>query len=162
METCLPNWPSSLKSKRELTQSVLIKLQDLMVSMLTSSKFVRRLLARKYPNTIQTVFKGGKLLSQVNTFVVLVPKNDNPLIIADYRLISLTNELYKIIIKIIANRMKPLMEKIINPSQSLVSRRSITDSILLSHDLLRGFHLSNGNPKTCLKLDISKAFDSIR
>lgn len=121
------------------------------------------IVGKEVSNTIQTSFKCGKLLSQVNTFVVLVPKNDNPLIPADYRPISLTNELYKIIIRIIVNKMKLLMEKIINPSQTaLVSRRSITDSILLSHDLLSFFHLNKGNPKTCLKLDISKAFDRIR
>lgn len=113
---------------------------------------------------IQYFFFDGKLLKQVkNTFIALIPKSKNPSSTADYRPISLTNVLYKIISRIIASRIKPLMHKIINQSQSaFVPGRSISDNILLSHDLLRSFHLKKGKPCVRLKIDLSKAFDNIR
>lgn len=40
--------------------------------------------------------------------------------------------------------------------------RSITDNILLANDLVRGFHLDKGPARMCLKLDLSRAFDSVR
>lgn len=52
---------------------------------------------------------------------------------------------------------------IISPCQSaFISGRSILDNILLSHDLLRSFHLTKGKPKMFLKLDLNKAFDSVK
>lgn len=55
------------------------------------------------------------------------------------------------------------MSKIINQSQSaFIPGRSIMDNILLSNDFVRSFHLPKGIPGMCLKLDLSKAFDSLR
>lgn len=55
------------------------------------------------------------------------------------------------------------MDKLISPAQlAFIPGRSITDNILLTHDLVRGFHLNRGPPTMCLKLDLSKAFDSIK
>lgn len=68
---------------------------------------------------IKNFFIRGKLLSQVkHTFITLVPKSDHPSRPGDYRLISLTNELHKIISRIIVARMNPIISKPINPCQS--------------------------------------------
>lgn len=62
----------------------------------------------------------------------------------------------------VANRMKPFMTKIIKPNQSaFIPGRSIADNILLSQDLVKNFHRPKGTLRMCLKLDFSKAFDSI-
>lgn len=110
-------------------------------------------------------FRNGGLLRQVkNTFIALVPKKkDNPVYASDYRPIALTNEIYKIITRIIAHRLKPFMEKIISPSQSsFIPSTSIADNILLSQDLVKNFHRPKGKQRMCLKLDLCKAFDSIK
>lgn len=48
------------------------------------------------------------------------------------------------------------MHKLISPFQSaFILNHSMSDNILLSHDLMRNFPLDKGNPRMCLKLDLS-------
>lgn len=107
--------------------------------------------------------KHGRLLKQIkNTFIALVPKKENSTYASDYRPIALTNEIYKIIGRIIAHRMKPFIDKSISPTQSaFIPGRSIADNILLSQALVKIFHRAKGKQCMCLRLDLSKAFDSI-
>ena len=59
-------------------------------------------------------FRTGKLLWRINkTFIALVPKNSNPLNLNDFRPISLCNTIYKVFAKVLVNRLKPFLEKII-------------------------------------------------
>lgn len=52
---------------------------------------------------VMNFFKHGKLLKQLKcTFITLIPKVDNPVSPSDFCPIYLTNELYKIIARIIA------------------------------------------------------------
>lgn len=80
---------------------------------------------------ISDFFKHGMLLKQVkNSFITLIPKFVNPCKAADYRPISLTNELNKIIAHILAARVKPLVDRIINPCQTaFIPERSIVDNV---------------------------------
>lgn len=64
--------------------------------------------------TIKDFFRHGKLLKQVkNAFIALIDK-ENPSNPSNFRPISLTNELYKIIARIIENRLQPFVDKLIN------------------------------------------------
>jgi hypothetical protein len=68
---------------------------------------------------IQYVQKSAKLGGNTNsTFLALIPKNLNPSSFSRFRPISLCNVSYKLITKIIANRIKPLLHKLISPNQS--------------------------------------------
>lgn len=89
-------------------------------------------------------FKHGSMLKQLkHTFTVLVPKNDNASSLDKFRPIALTNELYKIISRILVNRFKPIIAKIVGPMQSaFVPGRSIVDNILFAWDLIHNFHLN--------------------
>lgn len=109
-------------------------------------------------DAIEDFFRSGKLLKQVtNNFITLIPKVEVPKTSADFKPISLANEVYKIIIRLNVERIKPLMRKLI----TTVSGKSISNNVLPSHDLIRGFHLKKGQPKKCLKVDVSNAFDSV-
>eukprot|EP00253_Pinus_taeda_P014091 PITA_14091 len=60
----------------------------------------------------------GSLYHAINsTFIAVIPKSDSPSSFDDYRPISLCNCLYKIISKIIANRLKPILSRHIAPQQ---------------------------------------------
>lgn len=69
--------------------------------------------------TVIDVFNDGIASDSINvTNIVLIPKKSNPSLRSEFRLISLCNVLYKLISKVIANRMKPFLDHIIDPSQS--------------------------------------------
>ncbi|KAL0451185.1 UNVERIFIED_CONTAM: hypothetical protein Slati_1096600 [Sesamum latifolium] len=85
---------------------------------------------------VQEFFRTGKLLKQVNaTILSLIPKVANPTTIAEFRHISCCNVLYKTITKVIVQRMKGALDKIISPSQNaLVPGWRISTNILLGQD----------------------------
>ena len=56
---------------------------------------------------------GGDINS---TFLALIPKEANPGSFNRYRPISLCNSSYKIVAKLLANRIKPLLQKLISPA----------------------------------------------
>lgn len=95
------------------------------------------------------------------TFIALVPKVDQPSTPDKYRPIALCYIIYKIVSKIIASRLKPLLPLIISPEQSrYIKGRQITDGIILTHELIHSLKISK-KPGMLLKQDLSKAFDSL-
>jgi hypothetical protein len=81
--------------------------------------------------------------------------------VTQFRPINLTNFSYKIISKILANRLKPLLHKIIYPNQSaFLQGRSIQDNFVLAHELFHTMKQKRGRGGLmALKLDMEKAFD---
>eukprot|EP00253_Pinus_taeda_P029276 PITA_29276 len=95
------------------------------------------------------------------TFIALIPKSEESNSPDKFRLIALCNIIYKIVSKVVALRLKPLLPGIISPEQSgYVEGRQITDGIILSHEIIHSLKLSK-KPSMLLKIDLSKAFDSI-
>ena len=65
---------------------------------------------------VKAFFYNGHMLKEINrTFFTLIPKSDNLESPNHYRPISLCNAYYKIITKILANRVKLLLNKIVSP-----------------------------------------------
>lgn len=82
----------------------------------------------------------------------------------DFRLVSLSNIPYKIISKVIANRLKPLWPKIISEEQpTFVEDCSIMDNVLLALEVIHHMRSKSMGKigEISLKVDISKVFDIV-
>lgn len=75
------------------------------------------------------------------TYVALIPKNMNPKRVIEFRPISLYNVFYKIILKVIANKLNVILPDLISPNQSaFILGRLITDNILAAYETLHTMH----------------------
>ncbi|GKA35886.1 RNA-directed DNA polymerase, eukaryota, reverse transcriptase zinc-binding domain protein [Tanacetum coccineum] len=112
---------------------------------------------------IQEFFQTGKLIEEVNvTLISLVPKIQTPDKVSDFEPIACCNVLYKCISKIMTNRLKKVIGKLVNENKSaFIVGRQITDNILLSQELFRGYNRRQKIKKVSFKIDLQKAYDTI-
>jgi len=113
---------------------------------------------------IQSFFAKGFLPKGINsTILALIPKKKEAKEMKDYRPISCCNVLYKVISKIIANRLKLVLPKFIVGNQSaFVKDRLLIENVLLATEIVKDYHKDSVSSRCALKIDISKAFDSVQ
>lgn len=93
--------------------------------------------------------------------IALLPKSEDRSRVQNFRPISLLNIPYKILAKILANRMKPLLHHWILPSQTgFVPNRCILDNIFLAFEAME-WTLENHQDLSMLLLDFEKAYDRV-
>ena len=103
----------------------------------------------------------GILKSLNATFLALIPKEHGTEDPRKFRPIALCNVIYKIITKIIANRLRPLLPILISPEQAgFVEGRQILDGIILVHEAIHSLK-QNKSAGMLLKLDLSKSYDKL-
>ncbi|KAK1621216.1 hypothetical protein QYE76_026733 [Lolium multiflorum] len=116
-------------------------------------------------NAVKLFFATGNMPEGVNDMaIVLIPKNDQPETLKDFRPISLCTVIYKIIAKCMVNRMRPILGDIVSINQSaFVPGRLITDNALVAFECIHFIeHNTNTNKDFCAyKLDLSKAYDRV-
>ena len=100
--------------------------------------------------------KGGNA-----SFIALIPKVFDPQSLNEYRPISLIGCVYKIVSKLLANRLKRIMPFIIDERQTaFIAGRQLLHSVIIANETvdeaIRG-------QKTCLvfKVDFERAYDSV-
>lgn len=116
-------------------------------------------------NTVHAIFHSSFLFRSLNhTYITLIPKVPFLEEVSQFRPISLCNVIYKVISKIMVNRLKPLMDCLITPFQNaFIQGRNISDNILIAHEIFDYLGKKKGR-KNCfgaLKIDMSKAYDRI-
>ena len=108
-------------------------------------------------------FQNDQFVKSLNaTFLVLVPKGRYVDDLKDLRPISLVGSLYKILSKVLANRIKRVLSLVISQSQNaFVEGRQILDAVLIANEAVDS--ILRGKEKGILcKLDIENAYDHIR
>lgn len=110
------------------------------------------------------VFLSKKIPHFMNTtYLCLIPKGhnaDNP---NKFRPISLCNTIYKLITKMIVNRLKPYLSNIINLAQaSFFPSRRTADNAIITREYITHFDKMKGKmAKMTLKINLEKAFDKL-
>ena len=106
-----------------------------------------------------------KIPREINcTNITLIPKVKSPELISDFRPISLCNVVYKIVSKVLANRLKAILPYVISENQSVFQVGGvITDNIFMAFETLHYMkhHKKGKSGFMALKLDMSKADDRV-
>ena len=107
-------------------------------------------------------FERGKLIRSLNTtFLVLIPKKGEAEDLSDFRPISLVGGLYKVLAKVLANRLKKVARKVVSSTQNaFIEGRQILDAALIANEVI-GSLLKRKESGVLCKLDLEKAYDRI-
>jgi len=104
----------------------------------------------------------GKLTKGLNsTFIVLIPKVNSPQRLNDFRPISLVGCLYKVLAKVLANRLRLVVGSVVSESHlAFVKGKQILDEILIANEAIdeaRRMH----KELLLFNVDFEKAYDSV-
>ena len=97
-----------------------------------------------------------------SSFLSLIPKENNPLTPDRFKPISLCNTSYKILSKILVNKMKNNMGCLILESQGyFIAGRQILDNIILVQEAINS-SMERKQQGMAIKLDMGNAFDRVK
>ena len=114
---------------------------------------------------IQRIFNGAPIEPELNrTSIVLIPKVPNPEFITEFRPISLCPVLYRLVTRVVVNRLKCVLKYVIAPNQvSFVHGRCITDNIIIAQECIHTMqNCKRKDGWMAIKVDLEKAYDRLR
>lgn len=95
------------------------------------------------------------------SFVTIVPKKEVVTSIKDFRPISLVGNIYKIISKVIINRLKKVLDEMVSTSQNaFVEGSQILNAALVANEAVDS-RKKKGVPGILCMLDLEKAYDHV-
>ena len=119
---------------------------------------IKLCLLESYKHSYQT---GNLSITQKRGILCLIPKNTDPLKLKNWRPLSLSNQDYKILSKLVADRMKIALPKIMNFDQSgFLKGRYIGQNITTIIDLMH-FTTEENISALIIAVDFEKAFDTL-
>ncbi|CAA7047953.1 unnamed protein product [Microthlaspi erraticum] len=114
--------------------------------------------------SVQNFFLSPFMPKALNsTSLILIPKRRGADELKDFRPISCLNTIYKLISRLLSDRLKRILPKLILPNQTaFIKDRLLLENVFLAAEVIKGYHRQNLSPRITLKVDIAKAFDSMR
>ncbi|GJY69733.1 retrovirus-related pol polyprotein from transposon TNT 1-94 [Tanacetum coccineum] len=108
-------------------------------------------------------FNNGLCLKGINSsFIALIPKSQGANMVKDFRPISLIGSIYKIIAKLLANRLVTVLDGLVNEVQyAFIASRQILDGPFILNELIN-WCKAKKKQSMIFKVDFEKAFDSVR
>lgn len=96
------------------------------------------IVGRDVTKAIVSALNSGHFLRKMNfTHIVLIPKKRKPQSMSDFRPISLSNVISRLVSKVLANRVKTILPNIISDAQTAFApNRVITDNTTIAYELL--------------------------
>ncbi|MFS7972208.1 putative RNA-directed DNA polymerase [Helianthus anomalus] len=111
---------------------------------------------------MQQFHQTGKISKGVgSSFITLIPKVGDPTELGDFRPINLIGIISKVVSKVLANRLKSVMAKIVSESQTaFLTGRYILDGPLMANEVL-SWARKSGKKMFMFKIDFDKAYDNV-
>ena len=95
------------------------------------------------------------------SFITLIPKCVTLICLNDYRPISFVGSMYKILAKVLANRLWSVVNEVIGPNQFFfVKEKQILDYSLVANEVIDEIK-RNGVGGLLFKVDFKKAYNNI-
>ncbi|XP_061342523.1 uncharacterized protein LOC133288720 [Gastrolobium bilobum] len=122
------------------------------------------------PDGLQAVFFQkhwhlvGESVKGINTSLIcLIPKKDSPDTMKEFRPISLCNVVYKVVTKIITERLRGFMPRVVGPNQcSFIKGRQSADNIIIAQEVVHSMKEKKGwKGWMMIKVDLEKAYDRL-
>lgn len=114
---------------------------------------------------VRDVWDNPELIASVNfTDICLIPKVPRPEFVSQFRPISLCNSIYKVVSKVIVNRLKEIIPTVISPNQAgFVPGRSIHEHIVVAQEMVHSMRRLTGRKGAfAIKVDLPKAYDKLK
>ncbi|GJR29224.1 RNA-directed DNA polymerase, eukaryota [Tanacetum coccineum] len=97
-----------------------------------------------------------------SSFIALIPKVMDAKFVSDFRPISLIGSVYKVVTKILANRLATVISDLVSNTQSaFVANRQILDGPFILNEVL-AWCKRKRKQALVFKVDFAKAYDSVR
>jgi len=127
-------------------------------------KMYWEIMKKDFWDLVHDTFKNGFYEDKiVETLIVLVPKIDHPKHFKDFKPISLCNVIYKIITKVIVQRLRPFLDELISPlyGSFIPSHGTIENAIVAQEIIYFMNHSKAKKGNVAFKTDLEKAYHRV-